>query len=66
MPRLDGVNFYRAIAATSPALARRVVFVSGDIVDADTERFLEENGCRLLTKPFRLDDLQRMAREALE
>lgn len=66
MPRLDGVNFYRAIAATSPALARRVVFVSGDIVDADTERFLEENGCRLLTKPFRLADLQQVAREALE
>ncbi len=65
MPRLDGIGFYRAIAATAPALARRVIFVTGDIIDAEAERFLEETGCRFLTKPFRLAELQRVAREAL-
>jgi PAS domain S-box-containing protein len=65
MPRLDGISFYRAIAATTPALARRVIFVTGDVVGTDAERFLEESGCRWLAKPFRLGDLLRVAREVL-
>ncbi len=65
MPRLDGMAFYRAIAATAPALARRVIFVTGDVVSTDAERFLDESGCRWLAKPFRLTDLLRVAREVL-
>jgi CheY-like chemotaxis protein len=65
MPRLDGPSFYRAIAERFPALARRVIFVTGDVAGTDAERFLEESGCRWLTKPFRLADLLRLAREVL-
>jgi two-component system NtrC family sensor kinase len=65
MPRLDGTQFYRAIAATMPSLARRVIFVTGDVVGTDAERFLEESGCRWLAKPFRLADLLRTVRELL-
>jgi two-component system NtrC family sensor kinase len=65
MPRLDGRAFYRAIAATVPELARRVIFVTGDVVGTDAERFLEESGCRWLAKPFRLGDLLRTARDVL-
>jgi two-component system NtrC family sensor kinase len=63
MPRLDGTAFYRTIAATSPALARRIVFVTGDVAGTDADRFLRESGCRWLPKPFRLHDLLRVARE---
>jgi len=65
MPRVDGMTLYRAIAAASPALARRVIFVTGDVADPEAERFLEESGCRWLAKPFRLGDLLRSVREAL-
>jgi signal transduction histidine kinase len=65
MPRLDGMQFYRAIAAANPPLARRVIFVTGDVVGTEAERFLEETGCRWLAKPFRLADLLRSAREVL-
>jgi signal transduction histidine kinase/BarA-like signal transduction histidine kinase len=65
MPKVDGRTLYRAIAAATPSLARRVIFVTGDVAGADTERFLEETGCRWLTKPFRLRDLLRNVREAL-
>jgi two-component system NtrC family sensor kinase len=65
MPRVDGMMLYRAIAAATPTLARRVIFVTGDVAGADAERFLEESGCRWLTKPFRLGDLLRNVREAL-
>ena len=54
MPRVDGMTLYRAIAAATPALARRVIFVTGDVAGTDAERFLEESGCRWLAKPFRL------------
>jgi len=65
MPRLDGRQFYRAIAATAPELASRLIFVTGDVVGTDAERFLEESGCPWLAKPFRLGDLLRAARDVL-
>jgi two-component system NtrC family sensor kinase len=65
MPRIDGMQFYRAIAAATPSLARRVIFVTGAVAGTDAERFLEETGCRWLAKPFRLGDLLRAARDAL-
>ena len=65
MPRIDGMQFYRAMAAATPPLARRVIFVTGDVAGTDAERFLEETGCRWLSKPFRLGDLLRAARDTL-
>jgi CheY-like chemotaxis protein len=65
MPRVDGMQFYRAMAAATPALARRVIFVTGDVAGTDAERFLDETGCRWLSKPFRLGDLLRAARDTL-
>jgi PAS domain S-box-containing protein len=65
MPRVDGKTLYRAIAAATPALARRVIFVTGDVAGTDAERFLEDSGCRWLAKPFRLADLLRAVRETL-
>ncbi len=65
MPRMDGPAFYRAMAAATPALARRVIFVTGDVAGTDAERFLEESGCRWLAKPFRLSELLRTVREVL-
>jgi signal transduction histidine kinase/CheY-like chemotaxis protein len=63
MPRLDGTAFYRELEASAPEMARRVVFVTGDVAGTDAERFLEDTGCRWLAKPFRLRDLVRVARE---
>ncbi|MEX2272279.1 MAG: ATP-binding protein [Vicinamibacterales bacterium] len=65
MPRLDGPAFFAALSSEKPALARRVVFVTGDVAGTDAERFLESSGCRWLAKPFRLRDLLRLARETL-
>ena len=66
MPRLDGKAFYRMLSAASPGLARRVVFVTGDVAGTDAERFLENSGCRWLAKPFRLGDLLKVMRETLK
>ncbi len=65
MPRLDGPSFYRVLCERKPALARHVIFVTGDVAGTDAERFLTETGCRWLPKPFRLNDLLRAAHEVL-
>ena len=66
MPRMDGPSLYLAICETTPALARRMIFVTGDVAGTDAGRFLEESGCRWLAKPFRLGDLLRLARDVVD
>jgi signal transduction histidine kinase len=65
MPRVDGIEFYRAMALATPTLARRVIFVTGAVAGAEAESFLDGTGCRWLAKPFRLGDLLRAARDTL-
>jgi two-component system NtrC family sensor kinase len=66
MPRLDGPSFYRQLERQNAPLARRILFVTGDVAGTDAERFLEETGCRWLAKPFRLKDLLHSAAELIE
>ena len=65
MPKIDGMRFYHTLAPTQPDVARRVIFVTGDVAGTEAENFLQESGCRWLAKPFRLGDLLRTAREIL-
>ena len=65
MPRIDGPALHRAISETEPALARRMIFVTGDVAGTEAERFLEESGCQWLAKPFRLADLLEVAADVV-
>jgi two-component system cell cycle sensor histidine kinase/response regulator CckA len=65
MPRLNGKEFYKTLSAGTPGLAKRVIFVTGDVAGTDAEGFLEQSGCRWLAKPFRLGELLRVLREVL-
>ena len=65
MPKRDGMAFYRSLVESVPALAKRVIFVTGDVAGTAAEQFLNESGCRWLAKPFRLGDLLRAVREGL-
>jgi two-component system NtrC family sensor kinase len=65
MPKVDGVMFFREVSAKMPHIAKRLIFVTGDVAGTEAERFLEESGCRWIPKPFRLADVVRAARETL-
>jgi CheY-like chemotaxis protein len=41
MPRVDGKTFYGMLVAAKPAMAERVVFVTGDVAGTEAEKFLE-------------------------
>jgi CheY-like chemotaxis protein len=66
MPRMDGPTFYRTLARRMPALARRVVFVTGDLMDREKREWLESTGCLVLTKPFDVNDVRRAVQRVLE
>ncbi|MGH7318241.1 MAG: ATP-binding response regulator, partial [Candidatus Rokuibacteriota bacterium] len=65
MPDVDGPAFYHELAAIDAALARRVVFVTGDVVSPETRRFIETTGLGYLEKPFDLAEFQTFIRRAL-
>ena len=57
MPDTDGAALWRAVAQQQPALARRMLFVTGDTLGIGARSFLAEAGCPSLDKPFRRSDL---------
>jgi signal transduction histidine kinase/DNA-binding response OmpR family regulator len=65
MPDLSGPALYRELLRAHPALARRVVFVTGDIVSPETRRFLDETGLGYLAKPFAVSEFQSAIRRTL-
>ena len=65
MPKVDGITFFREVSAKMPHIARRLIFVTGDVAGTEAERFLEDSGCRWVPKPFRLADVVKAARETL-
>lgn len=65
MPELDGLGFYREIERRRPDLLRRFVFITGTSEHADYRSFIDDVKVPVLTKPFDMMDLQRLAREML-
>jgi two-component system NtrC family sensor kinase len=65
MPGMDGVELYRRIQKITRSLARRVVFITGDIMGAHTEKFLSETKATHIGKPFNAEQLSREVNRAL-
>ncbi len=65
MPDVDGPTLYRELQVARPELARRMVFVTGDVVSTGTRRFLDETCLRYLEKPFTIAQFQRVVQGVL-
>jgi CheY-like chemotaxis protein len=65
MPGLDGVELYKRIQKIARSLARRVVFITGDIMGAATEKFLSETKAAHIDKPFDAEQLKREVKRTL-
>ncbi|MBL8834005.1 MAG: PAS-domain containing protein [Rhodospirillales bacterium] len=66
MPVLDGPGLYKAVSERAPDLARRFVFVTGDVLSVDVARFLNETTALHIEKPFRRSEIMRTALAILE
>jgi two-component system NtrC family sensor kinase len=65
MPNMNGREFYANVAKAKPALARRIIFSTGDTASPETRAFFKEVGNPFIRKPFNLADLVRMVDAAL-
>jgi CheY-like chemotaxis protein len=54
MPGLNGINLYHELAATHPAAAQRMLFMTGDVIKESFQDFLRQHGRTCLPKPFAL------------
>ncbi|MBI5039034.1 MAG: cache domain-containing protein [Nitrospirae bacterium] len=59
MPHMNGKDFYWKAEELSPGLKKRIIFSTGDVVNADTQSFLKQSGARWLEKPFTPTELKK-------
>jgi two-component system NtrC family sensor kinase len=59
MPGLNGRQLYDWIRASRPEYARRIVFMTGDVINQSLQYFLEEEQLTCLNKPFALRELRK-------
>ena len=57
MRGMSGIELYEHLQKTAPSMAKRVVFITGDVMGEDTWKFLRETKAPYLTKPFDEDKL---------
>jgi len=57
MPGMNGRELYEVMKKKHPNSAKRVVFITGDIMTADTHDFLASTGRPYLIKPFDVKDI---------
>jgi len=65
MPDMDGAGLWREVSARYPALARSMLFVTGDTLSPDAREFLRGARCASLDKPFSKADLLARVAELL-
>lgn len=57
MPELSGQELYGRVCQIRPEMARRFIFITGDIDGEDTRQFLTQTRCSYFLKPFNLEKL---------
>lgn len=66
LPLVDGRELYHWLEKKHPQLVRRVIFTTGSVLGSRTMSFLEQSGRLYLLKPFTLDELKAIVKEALK
>ena len=60
-----GDRLHKFIKLRNPALARRMIFITGDVTNPETEKFLQSTGNLYLKKPFPLGSLRETIQKSL-
>ena len=62
----SGRNFYEALKTQSMGAADKIIFMTGGVGDEKTRHWLETIPNRILTKPFKVEDLKELIKEFAE
>jgi C4-dicarboxylate-specific signal transduction histidine kinase/CheY-like chemotaxis protein len=65
MPGMSGQELHAKVREWNRELSKRFIFATGDILNSETHRFLDESGNCYLQKPFELDALRQAVNDAL-
>jgi two-component system NtrC family sensor kinase len=65
MPQMSGMELYRRTRELRPEMAERMIFMSGDLIDKETIRFLEETGAAAVAKPVDIPEILQTVSAAL-
>lgn len=55
---MDGKEVYMKVKERSSSLARRIIFMTGDVADPRTASFIRDTGNLYLEKPFTINQLK--------
>jgi PAS domain S-box-containing protein len=66
MPQMDGREFYRRVREKNPQLARKIIFITGDVLSASTREFIDETGNVCVMKPFSLEKLREVVLQTIQ
>ena len=58
LPGMSGIELYNRLQAMDPALARRVMFITGDVIGKTTRAFLDKTKVSHIAKPFGIEQLK--------
>jgi len=59
LPGMNGIELYRRIQAMDPALAQRILFITGDVLAKTTRDFFAQTKMPHIAKPFTIEQLKR-------
>jgi len=65
MPRMTGRELYDAAVASQPGIERRFLFITGEMDPFTKTEFINETGVKVISKPFRGDEVRKTVAVAL-
>jgi CheY-like chemotaxis protein len=65
MPGLNGQQVYERARTLNPALSSRMIFITGDVINDRTRKFLEEQNKICLPKPFTIAEFRTAIKKVL-
>lgn len=65
LPGLSSIEIYSELGKIATSLKKRIIFITGDVIGADTRRFIESTRASCITKPFDITVLKEAVRNRL-
>jgi PAS domain S-box-containing protein len=66
MPGINGRQFYELAARIKPELSSRIIFLTGDVVNEETQQFLKSIGNPHIAKPFNLNSVKKVVEDSID
>ncbi|MGH7975919.1 MAG: response regulator [Limisphaerales bacterium] len=65
MPGLNGQQVYEQLRVSNPEFCKRIIFITGDVINQRMREFLEAEKCLCLNKAFALAELRAAVKSVL-